>query len=1447
MNNVNNSETILWAVKIGDPDTHEQIITTNPAMIEKASEWAKANGFHKLRIAKIDMNDKPDFIKTFANGGVVGQEITFDFQGDDKEGVIKEITDMGDFIVTTNDGRTVLAEERDVIKLGGMHKNESAPERKKRFGLFAAGGELGGESRELKGYRVDIFSSDYHSTLNLLNGKNSAILVTDGKTGDSSTVMSNEPYLKLITKERFNRSGTYMYAEPVNYGKEGDWRMFGGTFVWSSDSRFRDKVSEQPIQLHDRVEYAKGGLINMKYKIFEGYDHFNNKPLYKVTDNEDYEGEWHSSRADAKEELDSLINSEKMATGGPVDVFQVDQDLLYADFNKIRMSEYFQRNTYWGETYISIEGGYYEVKNGQQEKVGRYFTTQELADDFKKIEGRNYSYGIKKQIIDSEIEYDEYDGFDNPTQQVIFSLIPTKLLKPKQEEGLWSVLVHYEDMTNKESTKFWRKQFTIDANSREEAFAKALELFHAVKANKNRKIQLVNGFLLKPKKTENMATGGGVGKIESKVAIEFFTDNGIGEKYIINNNFAPTAFKKDMEQRLNKNYLESPSTIRIIKLWCREMGINPSKYVDGEIIETEDFIEDSTKRAKHLFNVLNKKMANGGAVGKNYYEQYGIGKSKYVVNYYDGEKKHKDGSEFYDIAIFKNKTALQKFLNKLNSEGYKRKMSGGGGFHTMPNGGIIEITKAINSTGQIKKGTKVLANYSVSTSGRGTMYQVRIDNNGFTFLSKEQLNNWANEYFSNDADKKMATGGGIDNANFKKMLSQAKKEILSDIKDGTISGPIDDFEDLHEYVFANCYGGLCEMSYEISENYEVENKLFDELDKWIKSGGLNQSNHSITKPNNRVAPNPKTALYSTKMNEKLTQKIIDVTYAFFLENGINYGQVMDLGTEITIDPSTVIPPGSSLKKGSMDGMQIIYDIKSKVYEVSEYMAGPNEDELYIFGQYKSLIPALKSLYKGNSNEGRQPIKKYKKGGKLTPAQQSKFGKVMSEFKDGELHSGSKTGPIVKKRDQAIAIALAEANASKKMATGGGVNQDIESTIITDEENAKLKEFIKHPIFNKFKEIDTFSSGGGYNHTMILLSNNHIVTINWESGDVQYSYFTYDNIEQYVDEPEDDERGWDNDFYRPEIIEGFPNYSDLEDKAFLDRMMTNKMATGGVVKMSVSKIDDMDFQSLSQIFESNDAMFSLDESEEYIFMDFDELPEGADKEDAMEIIGRYKVNKMAKGGGVKDLTEERKELLVELIDNDIIDEEHGYYNDVKSAIASNDSEQMREIIDELITSDLVDRDDWNYRTAKRLAKEQKSTGGRIASDYVYGRVFDYMIGGDRPKSFESLKRQVDAKAKSVNASVNQIYQDIENDTSGSEDYHYMKTGGGVVAKKDWTVVYAKGNQQKVMVIKGKDKDEAYREAEMSKSSNKLDSNWEMIEIYESKMSNGGKMTGWKHKK
>jgi hypothetical protein len=44
---------------------------------------------------------------------------------------------------------------------------------------------------------------------------------------------------------------------------------------------------------------------------------------------------------------------------------------------------------------------------------------------------------------------------------------------------------------------------------------------------------------------------------------------------------------------------------------------------------------------------------------------------------------------------------------------------------------------------------------------------------------------------------------------------------------------------------------------------------------------------------------------------------------------------------------------------------------------------------------------------------------------------AKIQKVMHEFKAGALHSGSKKGPVVKNRKQAIAIALSEAKMSKK--------------------------------------------------------------------------------------------------------------------------------------------------------------------------------------------------------------------------------------------------------------------------------------------------------------------------------------------------------------------------------------------------------------------------------
>lgn len=74
---------------------------------------------------------------------------------------------------------------------------------------------------------------------------------------------------------------------------------------------------------------------------------------------------------------------------------------------------------------------------------------------------------------------------------------------------------------------------------------------------------------------------------------------------------------------------------------------------------------------------------------------------------------------------------------------------------------------------------------------------------------------------------------------------------------------------------------------------------------------------------------------------------------------------------------------------------------------------------------KKLMKSIKDAYKD-----KHPKKKQEKAPKGDKAQ-NKMKKVMHEFKEGALHSGSKKGPKVKNRKQAIAIALSEARRGKK--------------------------------------------------------------------------------------------------------------------------------------------------------------------------------------------------------------------------------------------------------------------------------------------------------------------------------------------------------------------------------------------------------------------------------
>ena len=67
----------------------------------------------------------------------------------------------------------------------------------------------------------------------------------------------------------------------------------------------------------------------------------------------------------------------------------------------------------------------------------------------------------------------------------------------------------------------------------------------------------------------------------------------------------------------------------------------------------------------------NQSESRGAEIMPKYFDHMmNVGKCKDVVNYHDGEKKHADGSDFYDIRIFSNKKERDKFIKSLKGEGY---------------------------------------------------------------------------------------------------------------------------------------------------------------------------------------------------------------------------------------------------------------------------------------------------------------------------------------------------------------------------------------------------------------------------------------------------------------------------------------------------------------------------------------------------------------------------------------------------------------------------------------------------------------------------------------------------------------------------------------------------------------------------------------------------------
>jgi hypothetical protein len=110
--------------------------------------------------------------------------------------------------------------------------------------------------------------------------------------------------------------------------------------------------------------------------------------------------------------------------------------------------------------------------------------------------------------------------------------------------------------------------------------------------------------------------------------------------------------------------------------WLREHAFHVTK--DGRLSLRHHHAEpyymaDDWKKGDPRPNPLLQTvlLANPGSV-KTFNEMQDVGKAKYVVNYHDGVKVHRDGSPFFDIAIFSSRAKKDRFVRKLESLGFTR-------------------------------------------------------------------------------------------------------------------------------------------------------------------------------------------------------------------------------------------------------------------------------------------------------------------------------------------------------------------------------------------------------------------------------------------------------------------------------------------------------------------------------------------------------------------------------------------------------------------------------------------------------------------------------------------------------------------------------------------------------------------------------------------------------
>jgi hypothetical protein len=128
--------------------------------------------------------------------------------------------------------------------------------------------------------------------------------------------------------------------------------------------------------------------------------------------------------------------------------------------------------------------------------------------------------------------------------------------------------------------------------------------------------------------------------------------------------FNKELIKHPMIKKAAQHYKKTPADI--VKVLQQRISTKGDRTGETKEISIDFKDTDSGVVIKHKMKFT--KSVNEGK--KRFKQQDGIGSSKYTISFHDGKKKHKDGSDFFDIKIFKNKQDLEAFKKELLSNKY---------------------------------------------------------------------------------------------------------------------------------------------------------------------------------------------------------------------------------------------------------------------------------------------------------------------------------------------------------------------------------------------------------------------------------------------------------------------------------------------------------------------------------------------------------------------------------------------------------------------------------------------------------------------------------------------------------------------------------------------------------------------------------------------------------